>query len=66
VVELLVLGDLAASRGAARRLIQQGGAYVGDRRVESADARVSGEELGNGGLLMRAGKKRFHRFVLDR
>src|SRR3954453_2997136 len=29
VVELLVLGELAPSRGAARRLIQQGGAYVG-------------------------------------
>lgn len=66
VADLLVLGALAPSRGAARRLIQQGGAYVGDRRVDALDARVTGDELGNGGLLVRAGKKRFHRFVLER
>jgi tyrosyl-tRNA synthetase len=63
VVDLLVLGDLAASRGAARRLIQQGGVYLGEQRVEAADLRVTGEQLGDGGVLLRAGKKRFHRFV---
>jgi tyrosyl-tRNA synthetase len=65
VVELLVLGDLAASRGAARRLIQQGGVYLGDQRVEAADLRVSGDQLAEAGLLLRAGKKRFHRFVTE-
>src|SRR6266536_654766 len=63
VIELLVLGDLASSRGAARRLIQQGGVYLGDQRVEAADLRVSGDQLAADGLLLRAGKKRFHRFV---
>lgn len=65
VVELLVLGDLASSRGAARRLIQQGGVYLGEQRVEAADLRISGEQLSGDGLLLRAGKKRFHRFVGD-
>jgi tyrosyl-tRNA synthetase len=64
LVELLVLGELAASRGAARRLIQQGGVYLGDQRVEAADVRISGEQLAARGLLLRAGKKRFHRFVI--
>ena len=64
VVDLLVLGDLVASRGAARRLIQQGGVYLGDQRVEAADLRVSGDQLRAGGLFLRAGKKRFHRFVV--
>ena len=65
MVDLLVLGSLAASKGAARRLIQQGGVYLGEQRVEAADLRVSGEQLSGNGLLLRAGKKRFHRFVGD-
>ena len=64
VVDLLVLGSLAASRGAARRLIEQGGAYLGDRRVDTPDTRVTREQLEPDGLLVRAGKKRFHRFVV--
>jgi tyrosyl-tRNA synthetase len=64
VVDLLVLGSLAGSRGAARRLIEQGGAYLGDRRVDAADTRVTRDQLAQDGLLVRAGKKRFHRFVV--
>jgi tyrosyl-tRNA synthetase len=64
VVELLVLGALAPSRGAARRLIGQGGVSLGDRRVDAPDVRVSLDELGGDGVLVRAGKKRFHRFVV--
>jgi tyrosyl-tRNA synthetase len=64
VVDLLVLGSLAPSRGAARRLIEQGGAYLGDRRVDAPDARVTRDQLEHDGLLLRAGKKRFHRFVV--
>ena len=64
VVDLLVLGSLAPSRGAARRLIEQGGAYVGDRRVDAPDSRVTRDQLEPDGLLIRAGKKRFHRFIV--
>jgi tyrosyl-tRNA synthetase len=64
VVDLLVLGSLASSRGAARRLIEQGGAYLGDRRVDAPDSRVTRDQLEHDGLLVRAGKKRFHRFVV--
>ena len=63
VVDLLVLGQLAASRGAARRLIGQGGVSLGDRRIDTPDVRVGHDELSGNGLLLRAGKKRFHRFV---
>jgi tyrosyl-tRNA synthetase len=63
VVDALVLSGLAPSKGAARRLIQQGGAYLGDRRVESPERRLTGEDLGADGLLLRVGKKRYHRLV---
>ena len=64
LVELLVLGELAPSRGAARRLIGQGGVSLGDRRIDALDLRVTRDELSENGVLVRAGKKRFHRFVV--
>ena len=63
VVDLLVLSTLAPSKAAARRLILQGGAYVGDDRVDDPTQRITREAIGEAGLLLRAGKKRYHRIV---
>jgi tyrosyl-tRNA synthetase len=52
---------LCKSRADARRLIQQGGGYVNDRRLEAFDERIGTRDLRGGSLLLRAGKKRFHR-----
>jgi tyrosyl-tRNA synthetase len=52
---------LAATRGEARRLITQGGAYVNDRRVESFDETVTSAELLDDSILLRVGKKKFLR-----
>ena len=60
MADLLVLGTLASSKGAARQLIRQGGVTLGDRRVDQSDERVQREQFGPDGLLVRAGKKRFH------
>src|SRR4051812_42988867 len=65
ITDLLVLGALASSKGSARQLIRQGGVTLGDQRVEAADLRISSDQLSGKGLLLRAGKKRFHRFVGD-
>jgi tyrosyl-tRNA synthetase len=53
--------NLCGSRGEARRLIQQGGAYVNDKRVNTFDSIVGDKDLNNGEILLRAGKKRYHR-----
>jgi tyrosyl-tRNA synthetase len=52
---------LCKSRGEARRLIQQGGASVNERRIEVFDERIGIQALEQGAILLRAGKKRFHR-----
>jgi tyrosyl-tRNA synthetase len=65
VVELLVETGLAASRGAARTLILQGGAYLNGERVSAPDMKVSLEDVRGGALLLRAGKKRYHRVLVD-
>jgi tyrosyl-tRNA synthetase len=53
--------NLSDSRGAARRLIQQGGAYVGGQRIDKFDTLVTDKHLKQGEILLRAGKKRYHR-----
>lgn len=59
--QLLEEIGLCRTRAEARRLIQQGGAYLNDRRLEAFDERVGLDCLQNGEILLRAGKKRFHR-----
>ncbi len=56
---------LANSGGAARRLIEQGGAYVNGSRVISFDQMITDKDLSRNEILLRSGKKRFHKIVLD-
>jgi tyrosyl-tRNA synthetase len=63
VVDLLVETGLVASKSAARRLIQQGGASLNDTRVPNLEAVVTSADLHDGALLLRAGKKHYHRVV---
>ena len=64
IVDLLLTTGLAASRSAARRLITQGGAYANDQRVDSPDAILHADDFHNGELLLRSGKKRYHRILV--
>jgi tyrosyl-tRNA synthetase len=64
-IDLLVETGLAASKGAARRLIQQGGASLNGTRVETIDTRVTSTDVKGGAVILRAGKKRYHRVVVD-
>jgi len=58
---------LANSGGAARRLIEQGGAYINGRRVESFDYLVSDTDLDDqAAILLRSGKKRFHKIEVEK
>ena len=64
LVELLVRGGLASSRSDARRLISQGGAYLNGRQWTDMDRPVAAADVSDGQLVVRAGKKRHHRFVI--
>jgi tyrosyl-tRNA synthetase len=62
-VELFQRAGLCQSRSEARRLIEQGGAYVNDAPLADVDAVIAAEHLAGGQILLRAGKKRYHRIV---
>jgi tyrosyl-tRNA synthetase len=60
VIDALVAAGLAKSKGDARRITQQGGAYVNNRRVESADTRLTAADLASQSVMvLRAGKKNY-------
>ena len=63
VIDLLVMSKLAPSKGEARRLIQQGGIALDDEKVTDFAAAVTNEKLADG-VVIKKGKKVFHRFVL--
>ena len=63
-IDLLVLSKLAPSRGEARRLIQQGGMLAGDEKVEAIDKTFEKAAFAGDGLVVKKGKKTFHRFTL--
>ena len=63
-IDLLVLSMLAHSRGEARRLIQQGGMLAGDEKVEAIDKAFDKTAFEGDGLVVKKGKKTFHRFTL--
>jgi len=63
VLDLLVVSKLAPSKGEGRRLVQQGGITVNDVKVTEIGATVSEAELSDG-VVIKKGKKAFHRFLL--
>ena len=60
IVDLLVASSLADSKGAARRTIKEGGAYVNNERVSDSEWEPSESDLLHGvWLVLRRGKKNF-------
>ena len=61
VLSMLVTTGLCPSRGEARRLVQQGGVTVDDVKVASIDESLARERFEGEGVIVRKGKKVFHR-----
>lgn len=56
---------LAASNSSARRLIEQGGAYINGKRIKSFEDLITDNHLINREILLRSGKKHFHRIKVN-
>ena len=61
VLSMLVTTGLCPSRGEARRLVQQGGVTIDDVKVASIDESLARERFEGEGIIVRKGKKVFHR-----
>lgn len=60
------MAGLANSGGSARRLIEQGGASINGNRLNSYDYMVTRTDVENMEILLRAGKKRFHKIIIKK
>ena len=63
ILDLMVACALAASKGEARRLVQQGGVTLDGEKVTDIALTVSAEHL-KAGVKLRKGKKVFHKATL--
>ncbi len=64
VLDLMVKCGLCGSKGEARRLVQQGGVSVAGNKIASIDATLSKQDCAGEGVVIKKGKKVYHKAVL--
>ncbi len=64
LLELMVLAELAASKGEARRLVQQGGVTVDDEKIADIGYTVTADRFKDGQIIIKKGKKTFRKILL--
>lgn len=64
ILDLLVKTGLAASKGEARRLVQQGGVSAAEEKVTDIGKTFSETDFSEGQLILKKGKKVFHKVTL--
>ncbi len=65
VAELLVRCSLTPSRSEAKRVITQGGLEINDVKVTDITASVSLDDVKDGSIMIKKGKKTYHRIVVS-
>ena len=64
IITLLTTAGIVPSRSEARRLVQQGGIKVADKKIDNIEHKVSIADFTNNELLIQKGKKGFHNIVI--
>jgi len=64
ILDVMVNAGLAASKGEARRLVQQGGVSVNDAKVTDPTATLSDADFAEGHAIIKKGKKVYHKIIL--
>ena len=66
LTEILPEVGLAKSKSDVRRLIRQGGVAVNEETVADEAFTVDASHAGEGAILLRVGKKKYHRLVVEK
>ena len=61
ILDMMVTCKLAPSKKEARRLVEQGGVTVNDEKVSDVNTRYTADDLSGDGIMVRKGKKVYHR-----
>jgi tyrosyl-tRNA synthetase len=65
LLDILTEVGLTKSKGEARRLTQQGGVYVNDTRIDKIETTLTRQDVADGSILLRTGKKKYHRLLVE-
>ena len=65
LIDILAGHGLMQSKGAASRLIEQGGLYVGDEAVTELFTELTENLFTNNELIIRLGKKRYIKLIIE-
>ena len=65
VADLFTDSGLCRSKSDARRLIKQGGAYINGKRAISHDQVICEDDICDNGIVLRAGKKKYHKIIIN-
>jgi len=65
IIDLFMNAGLCKSKSDARRLVQQGGAYINGNRAVSMDHIITADDIEKNEILLRSGKKKYHKFILN-
>ena len=64
ILDLLVKTGIAPSKSDARRLVQQGGILVNDKKVETIEETLGKDDFAQGFVIVKKGKKNFFKVEL--
>ena len=65
VNDILFKAGMTKSKGEGRRLIEQGGVSVNDKKVASAVETVCADDFSDGSIIVKKGKKGFYKIILE-
>lgn len=65
VLDLMSNTGLIPSKGEGKRLIQQGGLTINNEKIETFDRLIMDTDFNNGEMIIRKGKKSYHRIVAE-
>lgn len=65
LIDLFVDAGLCKSKSDVRRLIKQGGAYINGNKIADFDQKIIDDDIQNREVLLRAGKKKYHKIILN-
>lgn len=64
VLDLFAMTELCSTKSDARRLVQQGGAWIFDTKIEKIDEIITSAFVQEDEMILRAGKKRYFRLII--
>ena len=66
LIALMVVAGMAKSKGAARKLIEQNAVSVDETKVTDVETRLTRDTFTENGLMIKSGKKNYHRLILEK